>query len=120
MVTVYLKKRVTFTILTLQVDTEDGFVEKALELANDESRCVEKLELLYSRRPVRLLKSLNNVRPGHRPDVLNSRMLTCRRQDLRRSLRSRMMLSPLCNGEQHAADLEAAYRDMWLAYVDSA
>lgn len=61
-------KWVKCTISILQVDTEDRFVEKALELANDESRWVGKPEW-YSRRPV-LLEPLDNVRRGHRPDVL--------------------------------------------------
>ena len=61
----------------LAVDTEDRYIETALELASDEDR----------------------------------------RQAMRRELRSKMLLSPLCNGERHAKDLETAFRDMWLEYV---
>ncbi len=36
-----------------------------------------------------------------------------RRSALRRSLRGRMLASPLCDGEAFTRGLEAAYRDLW-------
>lgn len=39
-----------------------------------------------------------------------------RRLELRRSLRSRLLGSPLCDGVRMARELEGAYRDMWRAW----
>jgi protein O-GlcNAc transferase len=36
-----------------------------------------------------------------------------RRAEMRRSLRERMLASPLCDGATFTRDLEAAYRQMW-------
>ncbi|MEK6771737.1 MAG: tetratricopeptide repeat protein [Pseudomonadota bacterium] len=38
--------------------------------------------------------------------------------ELRRSMRQRLLGSPLCNGAGFTRDLEAAYREMWKKYCD--
>ncbi len=39
--------------------------------------------------------------------------------DLRRTMRERMLGSPLCDGAGFTRDLEAAYREMWRKYCDT-